>query len=109
MENFVREAELQPVDAFRDSALLKVNTVETRGRYQDGRWTDVPLALAFLKVICPSTQKAYFLRMEPDVENAKQALESTLTGTTAIGGGSRSGNVNRYADPISPSPQRQVS
>src|SRR6266704_2440066 len=41
-----------------------------------------PLPLAFLKVICPSTQKAYFLRVEPDVENAKQALESTLTGYT---------------------------
>jgi hypothetical protein len=78
VENFVREAELQQVDSFRGSALLKVNTADTRGRYQNGRWTDEPLALAFLKVICPSTQKTYFLRVDPDAENAKQALESTL-------------------------------
>jgi hypothetical protein len=37
-----------------------------------------PLALAFLKVICPSTQKTDFLRVDPDAETAKQALESTL-------------------------------
>jgi hypothetical protein len=80
VEHFVRDAELQPVDSFRESTLLKVDTAETRGRYRNGNWTDEPLALAFLKVICPSTQKTYFLRIEPDVENAKQALESTLTG-----------------------------
>jgi hypothetical protein len=78
VDNFVREAELQQVDSFRDNALLKINTVEKRSRYANGRWTDEPLALAFLKVICPSTQKTYFLRVDPDVENAKQALESTL-------------------------------
>ena len=78
VENFVQEAELQHVDSFRESSLLKVNTAETRGRYQNGRWTQEPLALAFLKVICPSTQKNYFLRVDPEVENAKQALESTL-------------------------------
>lgn len=82
VENFVREAELQQVDSFRDSSLLKVNTAEKRSRYQNGNWTDEPLALAFLKVICPSTQKAYFLRVDPDAENAKQALESTLVGYT---------------------------
>jgi hypothetical protein len=80
VENFVREAELQQVDSFRESSLLKVNTAEKRSRYQNGHWTDEPLALAFLKVICPSTQKAYFLRVDPDAENAKQALESTLIG-----------------------------
>ncbi len=80
IENFVQEAELQQVDSYRDSSLLKVNTAETRGHWQNDRWTDVPLALAFLKVICPSTQKAYFLRVDPDAENAKQALESTLIG-----------------------------
>ena len=80
VESFVREAELQQVDSFRESSLLKVNTAEKRGRYQNGRWTDEPLALAFLKVICPSTQKAYFLRVDPDAQNAKQALESTLDG-----------------------------
>jgi hypothetical protein len=78
VENFVREAELQQVDSFRESSLLKVNTADTRGRYQNGRWTDEPVALAFLKVNCPSTQKTYFLRVDPDAENAKQALESTL-------------------------------
>jgi Domain of unknown function (DUF6745) len=78
VQQFVNEAELRPVDSFRDTTLLKVDTAETRGRYRNGNLTDEPLALAFLKVICPSTQKAYFLRVEPDVENAKQALESTL-------------------------------
>src|SRR5229473_6957997 len=78
VENFVREAELQDVDSFRESTLLKVNTAEKRSRYQNGRWTDAPLALAFLKVNCPSTQKAYFLRVDPDAETARQALESTL-------------------------------
>jgi hypothetical protein len=82
VENFVREAELQQVDSFRESSLLRVNTAEKRSRYQNGNWTDAPLALAFLKVICPSTQKAYFLRVDPDAENAKQALESTLIGYT---------------------------
>jgi hypothetical protein len=80
VENFVREAELRQVDSFRESTLFKVNTADTRGRYRNGRLTDEPLALAFLKVICPSTQKAYFLRVDPDAENAKQALESTLIG-----------------------------
>jgi hypothetical protein len=80
VENFVREAELQQVDSFRESSLFKVNTAEERSRYENGRWTDKPLALAFLKVICPSTQKAYFLRVNSDAENAKQALESTLIG-----------------------------
>ncbi len=80
VENFVREAELQQVDSFRESALLKVDTAEKRSRYSNGTWTDAPLALAFLKVICPSTQKAYFLRVDPDADNAKQALESTLIG-----------------------------
>jgi len=78
VETFVREAELQQVDSYRESTLLKVNTAETRGRQRNGGWTEEPLALAFLKVICPSTQKAYFLRVDPDAENAKQALESTL-------------------------------
>jgi len=78
VENFVREAELQQVDSYRDSTLLKVNTAETRGRYQNGDLTDEPLALAFLKVSCPSTQKTYFLRVDSDAKNAKQALESTL-------------------------------
>src|SRR5690348_1148636 len=82
VENFVQEAELKPVDSFRDSTLLKVDTAEKRGRYENDRWTEVPLPLAFLRVICPSTQKTYFLRVEPDVENAKQALESTLPGYT---------------------------
>jgi hypothetical protein len=66
------------VDSFRDSTLLKVNTAENRSRYTNGGWREEPLALAFLKVICPSTQKNYFLRVDPGVETAKQALESTL-------------------------------
>jgi len=82
VENFVHEAELQQVDTFRESSLLKVNTAEKRSRYQNGNWTNAPLALAFLKVICPSTQKTYFLRVDPDAENVKQALESTLIGYT---------------------------
>ena len=78
VENFVQEAELRPIDSFRGGTLLKVNTAETSGRYQNDRWTQEPLALAFLKVICPSTQKTYFLRVDPDAETAQQALESTL-------------------------------
>jgi hypothetical protein len=78
VEQFVNEAELRPVDSFRDSTLLKVNTAEKRGRHTIEGWREEPLALAFLKVVCPSTQKNYFLRVTPDVENAKQALESTL-------------------------------
>jgi len=80
VENFVQEAEPRPVDSYRDSTLLKVNTAETRGSYRNGgRRTEEPVALAFLKVICPSTQKTYFLRVDPDAETTKQALESTLT------------------------------
>ena len=80
VDNFVREAELEPVDSYRENTLLRVNTAEKRSRYWKGGWTHEPLALAFLKVICPSTQKAYFLRVDPNAENAKQALESTLIG-----------------------------
>ena len=80
VEQFVQEAELRPVDSFRDSTLLKVNTAEKRGTYRNGSWAEEPLALAFLKVICPSTQKTYFLRVDPNAANAKQALESTLIG-----------------------------
>jgi len=80
VEKFVQEAELQQVDSYRESSLFKISTAEKRSRYQNGTWTDAPLALAFLKVICPSTQKTYFLRVDPDAENAKQALESTLIG-----------------------------
>ncbi len=79
-ENFVREAELKPADTFRDSVLLKADTAETRGRYRDDKWVEEPLPLAFLKVVCPSTQKTYFLRVRPEVESAKEALESTLPG-----------------------------
>jgi len=78
VENFVRDAELHPVDSFRDSTLLKVDTAEKRGRHTNDGWRVEPLALAFLKVVCPSTQKNYFLRVDPNVENAKQALESTM-------------------------------
>jgi len=80
VENFVQEAELRPVDSFRDSTLLRVNTADTRGRYRNGSWIEEPVALAFIKVICPSTQKNYFLRVDPDVPNAKEALASTLPG-----------------------------
>ena len=78
IEHFVREAELRPIDSFRRSTLLKVNTADKRGTYRNGNWAEEPVPLAFLKVICPSTQKTYFLRVDPDAENAKQALESTL-------------------------------
>ncbi len=78
VENFVREAELQQVDSYRESTLFKINTAEKRDHYRNGGWSEVPLALAFLRVICPSTQKAYFLRVDPEAETAKQALESTL-------------------------------
>jgi hypothetical protein len=80
VENFIREAELKTADTFRDSVLLKVDTAEKRGHWKDGKWVEEPLPLAFLKVICPSTQKTYFLRVSPDVETAKAALESTLPG-----------------------------
>ncbi len=80
VENFVREAELQQVDSYRESSLLKVNTADTRRLFKNGGWTHEPLALAFLKVICPSTEKTYFLRVDPNAENAKRVLESTLIG-----------------------------
>lgn len=80
VENFVREAELQPADSFGESTLLKVNTAGKQRRWQDSDWTEEPLPLAFLKVICPSTQNTYFLRVDPQTETAKAALESTLPG-----------------------------
>ena len=80
IETFMHEAELKPADTFRDNVLLKVDTAAQRGTWRDGRWTTAPLQLAFLKVICPSTQKTYFLRVDPEVQSAKQALESTLPG-----------------------------
>ena len=78
MENFIHEAGLKTADTFRDSTLLKVDTAAKRGSWRDDKWKETPVPLAFLKVICPSTQKTYFLRVSPDVETAKEALESTL-------------------------------
>src|SRR5438445_7790264 len=46
VENFVQEAELRPVDSFRDSTLLKVNAAEKRRRYLNGSWSEEPLTLA---------------------------------------------------------------
>jgi len=80
MENFVREAELQPADTFRESTLLKVDTAEKQVRWVKEKRVEEPIPLAFLKVVCPSTQKTYFLRVNPEVETAKQALQSTLPG-----------------------------
>jgi hypothetical protein len=80
VDKFVQEAELKPTDTFRDSVLLKVDTVEKQGRWRNGEWVEGALPLAFLKVICPSTEKPYFLRVDPQIETAKQALESTLPG-----------------------------
>jgi len=57
-----------------------VNTADTRGHHQHGTWIEESLALAFLKVVCPSTHKTCFLRVNSYAENAKQALESTLPG-----------------------------
>ncbi len=82
VETFIREAELKPVDTFRDSVLLKVDTAVKRGVWRNSDWVEASLPLAFLKVICPSTQKTYFLRCNPDVETAKHALEATLPGYT---------------------------
>ena len=78
VENFIHEAGLKQADTFRDSTLLKVDTAAKRDTWRDGKWEETPIPLAFLKVICPSTQKTYFLRVSPDVETAKEALESTL-------------------------------
>jgi len=78
VENFMREAELKPVDTFRDTTLLKVDTTAKQGRWRNGQWVETFLSLAFLKVVCPSTQKTYFLRVSPDSETAKEALQSTL-------------------------------
>ncbi len=80
VENFVREAELKPVDSFGESVLLKVNTAEKQSRWVKDKSVEEPVPLAFLKVVCPSTEKTYFLRVDPVSENAKQALESTLPG-----------------------------
>lgn len=82
IENFTREAELETVDTFRDCALLKVNTATMRGTWRNGDWVERSLPIAFLKVICPSTQKTYFLRCNPDIDSAKHALEATLPGYT---------------------------
>jgi len=78
VEKFMQEADLKSVDTFRESVLLKVDTAAKRGTWRDGKWMEVPLQLAFIKVTCPSTQKDYFLRVDPEVETAKRALESTL-------------------------------
>jgi hypothetical protein len=78
VEKFTREAGLKIADTFRDSVLLKVDTAAKRGTWRNGQWAETPLSLAFLKVICPSTQKTYFLRVDPSVETAKEAIESTL-------------------------------
>jgi len=80
VEKFLQEAKLKPVDTFRDSVLLKVDTASNQQLWRNGNWVNTRLQLAFIKVICPSTQKAYFLRVSPEVETAKQALESTLPG-----------------------------
>jgi hypothetical protein len=77
-ERFVAEAALKPVDTFRESVLFKADTSEKRSQWRGDKWNEAPVQLAFLKVICPSTQKTYFLRVSPDVETAKAALESTL-------------------------------
>jgi Domain of unknown function (DUF6745) len=82
VETFVREAELKPMDTFQESVLLKADTTEKRSRWRNGTWEESPLQLAFLKVICPSTRHTYFLRVNPDVETAKEALESTLPNYT---------------------------
>lgn len=79
-EEFIREAELKTADTFRDSVLLRADTAEKRGRWLRNEWVETPLPLAFLKVTCPSTQKTYFLRVDPEVATAKEALESTLPG-----------------------------
>jgi hypothetical protein len=79
-EKFIREAELKPFDTFRDTVLLKADTAEKRGRWRNEKWVEEPLPLAFIQVTCPSTRKNYFLRVSPDAETAKEALESTLPG-----------------------------
>jgi hypothetical protein len=80
VEKFIQEAELKPMGTFRDSVLLKVDTAENRQFWRNDGWVHTPMQLAFIKVVCPSTQKTYFLRVDPEVETAKQALESTLPG-----------------------------
>src|SRR5712692_7264061 len=45
--------------------MLKVDTAEKRNRWRNGEWVTAPLSLAFLQVVCPSTQKTYFLRVSP--------------------------------------------
>lgn len=80
VETFVRDARLVPVDSFGESTLLKVNTAEKRNRWVNDRMVEEPVQLALLKVVCPSTQKVYFLRVDPEAETAKAALESTLPG-----------------------------
>ena len=82
VETFAREASLEPVDSFRDSVLLKVNTAQKEHRWNGSESVEEPVSLAFIKVTCPSTQINYFLRVEPQVATAKQALESTLPGYT---------------------------
>ena len=82
IETFAREAGLKAVDSFGEHTLLKVNTAGTESRWQRNQWVEETVPLALLKVICPSTGNVYFLRVEPQVETVKDALESTLPGYT---------------------------
>jgi len=86
MENFAREANLQPVDSFSGSALLKVTLLrrEGVGKATEGS-VEERVPLAFLKVICPSTQKTYFLRVDPETETAKQAWSQPSPATSVTG------------------------
>lgn len=94
VENFIREAELRPVDSFHDSTLLKVDTAEKRGHWQDNAWTEVPLPLAFLRVVCPSTQKTYFLRVEPRRREREAGTRIDAAGIhPRLGAGSCPGNL----------------
>src|SRR4029077_12692005 len=40
VEQFVEEAELREVDSFHGSTLLRVDTAEKRGHWQNGDWTE---------------------------------------------------------------------
>jgi len=50
VENFVREAELQPADSFRKSTLLKVETAGRQTRWANNRSVEEPVQHAFQTV-----------------------------------------------------------
>ena len=87
VENFVNDAELKPVDSYRDTVLLKVDTADTRSRYDNGRWTEAPLSLAFIKVVCPRRRRTIFSGSSPTSRTRSRRSNQPCPDTAGIGSG----------------------